>query len=251
MLVMVLLSLSCIHHGIGIPGSTRFLGKDMKVQWQEYNVEEHQEQVEEPPSKNQSIIKTNQQKIQKDTVTPTVNSNHQKIQKKLVQAAQSFLGAKKLLVEGEAFRYDCSGFVAAVYAKAGIPIVSGSSGYLQEQSKKYNVFSKNTTPNIGDVVFFNNTYDRNKNGKRDDGVTHVGIVEAVDATGLITMIHLGNTGIVRIYMNFTDPNRHNGFDGELWNSYLRVNKKNDHGPNLAGQLWSGFASFWKLPPNTL
>lgn len=232
MFVLLLLFCGCVHRGIPLPGSTKFVGKDIRMHWQEYTVLE-EEKLQKPPQKKTK------------TIEPTTA-----IQQKIVQAARSLLGAKSLYVQEQSFRYDCSGFVAAVYAKAGIAMNKGGSDFLLAASHKYNVYSAESIANIGDVVFFDNTYDRNKNGKRDDGVTHVGIVETIDATGLISIIHLGHTGIVRIYMNLLDANSHTGPDGQLWNSYVRVNKKNDTGPNLTGQLWSGFASFWKLPPNT-
>ncbi len=36
---------------------------------------------------------------------------------------------------------------------------------------------------LGDLVFFDNTYDRNGDGKFDDRITHVGIVVGFDKEG--------------------------------------------------------------------
>ena len=41
---------------------------------------------------------------------------------------------------------------------------------------------------------FRDTYDRNRNRRRDDDLTHVAIVESVASDGTITLVHKGGEG---------------------------------------------------------
>ena len=45
-----------------------------------------------------------------------------------------------------------------------------------------------------EMVFFDNTYDRNKNHRLDDPLTHIAIVVGVDTDETIQMVHLGGSG---------------------------------------------------------
>lgn len=160
----------------------------------------------------------------------------------VAKAAEKLLGAKKLKIGDKIYRYDCSGFVMAAHAKADIRI-NGSTKMLYEQSKEENVFHRRKKAFVGDVVFFDNSYDRNKNGRRDDKLTHIAIVEKVDSDGTMTLIHLGSKGVVRTIMNLYYPDMHKDQNGKEMNSFLRASKST---PNLTGDLWVGFASLWKL-----
>lgn len=169
---------------------------------------------------------------------------------KIATCGLNFLGQTKLVVEGEQYRYDCSGFVMAAHMSANVQ-VEGASNRLYETAQKHQVLHRKTRPFLGDVVFFDNTYDRNKNGKRDDLITHVALVTAVDANGTIEMVHLGGSGIKKLYMNLRSPNVHKNKDGLLLNSYLRVKKDKDNGPRLSGELWKAFGSMWAIPSGDL
>ena len=81
--------------------------------------------------------------------------------------AEDFLDKKKLIVHGDKYQYDCSGMICAAHVKASIP-TSGNTRMLYEKSKDLGVFHKRKRPDVGDVAFFSNTWDRNKNGHRDD-----------------------------------------------------------------------------------
>jgi len=161
--------------------------------------------------------------------------------RRVAKAAEDFLGKGKLLVSGEKYRYDCSGMVCAAHVKAGLP-TSGNTRMLFEKSKDLGVFHKRKRPDVGDVAFFDDTWDRNKNGRRDDNLTHIAIVEAVEADGTITLIHLGGSGVKRIVMNMRHPSHKLSAQGKPWNSVLRKGK--DGGPELTGELCKGFGSLW-------
>jgi hypothetical protein len=147
------------------------------------------------------------------------------------------------------FRYDCSGFVEASLAAAGCPF-TGSSASMWEQARDLHVLHRRRRPSVGDVAFFDNTYDRNGNGRVDDPLSHVAIVERVERDGTIGLVHLGNRGVTRLTMNLRDPETQTDADGRLLNDVLRRRSSAD-GPRtryLTGELCVGFASFWRADP---
>lgn len=163
----------------------------------------------------------------------------------IVAAAASFVGASSLNVDGESFRYDCSGFVEASMAKAGLRW-DGSSAMLYEAAEEAGVLHHRHLPRPGDVAFWDNTYDRDDNGQLDDAVTHSGIVADVESDGTIDIVHLGSRGVVHIKMNLKHPHDRLAADGTVINDYLRGRTGSDPWGTqyLAGELWSAFASFW-------
>jgi hypothetical protein len=212
---------------IKMPGSTRMLGQPRGF---EKSASSIQAVIE-----NQSIVSAKENKENKE------NKGN-----KIAMSARSFLGDKSLKVNGNNFRYDCSGFVMAVHASVDVPI-SGSTKMLYDLSKTKSVLHQNKIPSNGDVAFFDNSHDRNKNGKRDDELTHIGIVEKIESDGTITLIHLGGSGIVRTYMNLHAPTTHKNADGKIINSYLRVANRKDSGSRLTGELWRAFGALHSIP----
>ena len=162
--------------------------------------------------------------------------------RRVAKAAEGFLGKKRMTVHGKKYRYDCSGMVCAAHVKAGLNL-SGNTRSMYEYAKDVGVFHKRKRPDVGDVAFFDNTWDRNKNGRRDDRLTHIAIVEKVERDGTITLIHLGNSGINRLVMNLKHPGHRTSAQGKPWNSVLRNQKK---GKRLTGELFSGFGSIWSV-----
>lgn len=99
-------------------------------------------------------------------------------------------------------------------------------------------------PTPGDLAFFDNTYDRNGNRRRDDDLTHVAVVLDVDRDGTITLAHDGTSrGRTTLVMNLLHPDEPER-DGHLINAPLRARRKGDPAdlPVLASQLWRGFAA---------
>lgn len=167
----------------------------------------------------------------------------------VVKAAIHFIGKSTLRCGGETYRYDCSGFVNAAYARAGLDLGLRNTAALFEFAKESGVQHRRKHPKPGDVLFFDNTYDRNHNGRNDDELSHVGIVEKVDPDGTITLIHNGSSkGITRIYMNLEHPDQATSPEGKTWNSTLRARSKQDPRgtKHLTGELWRGNASFWQI-----
>ena len=166
-----------------------------------------------------------------------------------VAAARGFLGRSRLTVAGDTFRFDCSGLVEASLAAAGIP-QKGSTAMLFAEARDQRVLHRRHTPQPGDVAFFDDTYDRDGDGRLDDALSHSAMVEAVAPDGTITLIHIGSAGVVRFHMNLRHPEDARGPDGEPWNDALRAHKAADSRRTryLAGELWVGFGSFWRVAP---
>jgi peptidoglycan DL-endopeptidase CwlO len=163
---------------------------------------------------------------------------------RVARSAASFVGKGKLVVEGKRYRWDCSGFVEAAYAKAGFRY-EGSSADLYATARAGGLVDKGKIPRVGDVAFFDDTYDRNKNGRRDDELSHVAIVESVDAAGTITLVHNGSRGVVRIRMNLRHPHDQTDGTGNVINDPLRAAKAKDNGPVLTAELFRAFGSLWE------
>ena len=166
--------------------------------------------------------------------------------KRIAKGAGAWVGKSRLRHNGTTFRYDCSGFVNAAHALAGEDLAHRNAAGMVKYAKSLGLYKRVGSPGVGDTVFWDNTHDRNKNGKWDDDFTHVGIVERVDSDGTLHLIHLGGKGVVRMRMNLRRPDDYKDGDGKVLNSYLRRRTKKDkkHVKYLSGQLYSGMASFW-------
>lgn len=142
---------------------------------------------------------------------------------------------------------DCVGFVRLVYESLGIDLFAVSQGRRGENGvtaiwrRARAARAIHQRPRPGDIVFFHETYDRNHDGKRDDGLTHVGIVESVAEDGTVTFVHRGNSGIHRSKLNLRFPRVHRDRSGEVVNDILRP-KMGKRRAYTAGELFSGFAT---------
>jgi hypothetical protein len=104
-------------------------------------------------------------------------------------------------------------------------------------------------PRPGDLVFFEETFDRNRDGRRNDGLTHVGVVEHVTADGLVTFVHRAGGGVKRSKLHLYQRDVRRDGKGRVLNDWLR--RADRHGPGqLAGELVAGFATVderWVTP----
>jgi hypothetical protein len=142
------------------------------------------------------------------------------------------------------YRDDCSGFISAVLTEAGIS-ADGSVMQFWDLAEHYETTHLRDIPFIGDLAFFDFTYDRNVNGLRDDLKTHIAIVTDVEPDGTVVMAHRGSkSGRTIIRMNLEYPTVHEDESGLVLNSWLRSEMASDPNGlwNLTGEMWSGFAS---------
>ncbi len=162
----------------------------------------------------------------------------------IVRAANAFVGNPSLSVDGTAYRFDCSGLVEAALASAGLE-ETGSSAMLFERARELGVLHHRRAPKPGDVAFFDNTYDRDGNGRNDDSLTHSAVVVNVSSDGTVDMVHVGSKGVTELRMNLRNPHDLD-VDGVRQNDYLRSKSGRDPANTeyLAGELWVGFGSFW-------
>ena len=152
------------------------------------------------------------------------------------EAARYYLDARPPLP-----REDCSGLVEAIHALAGHPI-DGSVRTMWAEAEAEGRVHADARP--GDVVFFDDTFDADHDGKANDDLTHAAVVVRVEPDGTVVMVHRAKTaGIEEIHMDLSMPDHYQ--DGELVkNDYLAVRGwSNEEGGRLTGQLFHGFASF--------
>ncbi len=181
-------------------------------------------------------------------ISPSFAGDNAEFYQKLLQRADQTVGLKSFpTINGHRYNEDCSGFVAFLFHLAGLNlrelfgIGSGGTEVIWDGLKKNNFIINHQNLQAGDIVFFDNTYDRNKNGKWDDELSHIGVVESIDDKGTMTYIHYASRGVVRAKMNLQHPKTFME-DGERYNDLLRNSTEKGVNPDyLAGALYRGAA----------
>lgn len=164
---------------------------------------------------------------------------------KLVKIAHDAIGQTKLTIKNRTVRADCSGTIRAIFTKAQIKL----GGVIKDHQdndvkaiyryvKKYgNIVSNNPRP--GDLVFFHNTYDRSRNGRMNDALTHVGMVEKVKGSTVYFVHHLGQS-IIRSRMDLSMPDKTiNPVSNERVNQILR-RAQGPYRAYTAAELFAGY-----------
>jgi probable lipoprotein NlpC len=155
-------------------------------------------------------------------------------------------------VGSQRFGADCSGFVASVYEAEGLPLRRLMAKVAPSETTgvaaAFRVFQSygvvfgggGEWPRPGDLVFFRNTFDRNRDGALDDPLTHVGVVERVE-DGRVTFLHRGSQAVSRATLTLERSGEARDPDGRPLNSPLRDKRPRVAGsPALAGQLFMGY-----------
>lgn len=159
----------------------------------------------------------------------------------------------RIIIRGKVFPIDCSNFARAVYFAAlnkdvfleadeeDVAAPGNNSGV----ETIYNLFEAKykirKEPEVGDLIFFDNSYDKNRNKKMDDFFTHTAVVIELDEDGTVTFIHGGTgRGIAKDYMNLKHPHLHVK-EGKMINSYLQRDYKwLKAAPKLTAELFHAF-----------
>lgn len=176
------------------------------------------------------------------------------LQARLAARGHGWLGQGQapFLAGGERFNPDCSGFVEAVYAAEGVPLrrlaqvaapgeTSGVAALWAAAGRYGTRWRGGEWPAPGDLVFFDDTWDRNGNRALDDPFTHLGLVEWVDQRGTVTFLHRAGAGVVRGHLTLDRPADLRAAGGAELNAPLRVRvSRDDRAPALAGELFVGF-----------
>jgi hypothetical protein len=182
-------------------------------------------------------------------VPAAVNSSRRQ---EVVSLSRTLLGKKEVILSGHIYGHDCTALVQALFDHVGISLLSNAHGgdngvaamyrYAQAHGRLYT----KGRPSPGDLVFFKDTYDQNHDGRVNDGLTHVGLVEAVDASGTVSVIHRVHSGVVRYRMNLEHPGeRLDGHSGLVLNDYLRAPER-PHGLTLTGELFAAYGAVLPL-----
>jgi hypothetical protein len=169
-------------------------------------------------------------------------------QEKLLEGANWALGKTKLTVNGKRFNLDCSGTVMAVYYYAGIDLSKDFEKYRGGGTARiYQYLDDNALiydtemPVPGDIIFWDNTYDSNGDGVRNDKLTHMGMVVDVSEEGTITYLHEHyRKGIIMESMNLRKP------DNLKMNSAMRMRGSGMEEGWLASHLYRDSAMGYKL-----
>jgi len=144
---------------------------------------------------------------------------------------------------------DCSGFVLETYRRAGIDLAPFMNRYtgngvarLYALALDYGLLTGDDLQ-PGDVIFWDNTYDRNGDGVWNDPLTHTGIVTAVKADGTVEFTHSHyRDGVVVARMDLNDPG------AAERNAAMRMRGQTSPGGLwTAGQLFRDGAAFYDLP----
>lgn len=134
-------------------------------------------------------------------------------------------------------REDCSGFVTAIYERAGLPLEispasqkgTRSMAEMLYQTAKADGRTHSDAPRPGDLVFYRDTY-----GKIDGRITHVAVVESVEDDGTVMVLHNIGGRYRRSPMNLAKPHE------PLKNGFFRK-KGSANEPVLAGELFVAYA----------
>lgn len=162
------------------------------------------------------------------------------LQHRVAQSALSLVGRRVLRIDGRRFRYDCTGTILAAHYAAGIDLEKRFREYtgngvarLYKLARAEDLLAGDRTPRPGDILFWDNTYDRNGDEAWNDPLTHAGIVVRAYPDGRIDYVHHNyREGIVVARMNLSSPDTHHR-DGTLVNSPMRM-KSHRH---LAPSKW--------------
>ena len=173
-------------------------------------------------------------------------------QRALADSAASLVGARRIEINGRQFRYDCSGLAQAVYFSNGVDLYADASTHggdngvrlIRRYVAEHGRLHYGPTAQPGDLVFFHNTWDANRDGRHNDLWTHVGVVERVRSDGTIVFISRVSRGIERYRVNLQAPNQHRRSAGPILNDFMRRKRQRDpsHTQYLTGQLFASFGT---------
>lgn len=168
----------------------------------------------------------------------------------LVKAAHWAVGRSSLSNNGKHFAMDCSGVVSALYWHAGLDLQSayprytgGGAARIHAWMNDESLLYRPDAPAPGDLIFWDNSYDRNGNGLADDELTHMGMAVSVDSKGVVTYVHHDYiSGVTFALMYPPDPS------DRLRNSGMRIQSlgPTPEGGMTSGDLYRAAGSAWRI-----
>ena len=170
----------------------------------------------------------------------------------IVRTAAKLVGANTIESKGRHIAYDCAGVTRAVFLKHGIDLYGSSVNdpeangvrLIHQHIQQRGTFHQGPVVHPADLVFFDNTWDFNRDGKVNDPLTHVGIVERQEPDGTVVFISRVAGAIERYRMNLGLPHVHKTTNGRILNDYLRRKDVIDPANTgyLTGELFVQFAT---------
>lgn len=164
---------------------------------------------------------------------------------KLASVAKTFIGKSALKVGPHTFRSDCSGAIRAIFATArlrlgGIIKRAGDNDVktIYRYVQKYGKVIKNSAE-PGDLVFFHNTYDRSRNGRMNDALTHIGLIEKIEGDTIYFVHHLGQS-VIRSRMNLAHPTQTYDPHNHTRINHILRRAQGKHRAYTAAELFAGF-----------
>ncbi|HSE57743.1 MAG TPA: hypothetical protein VLA99_03495 [Nitrospiraceae bacterium] len=173
-------------------------------------------------------------------------------QRAVARTAASLVGVRTVEVNGRRIAYDCAGVTRAIYLKHGIDLYENTDQSQQANGvrliyrhvRRHGRIHHGPVVRAGDLVFFDNTWDYNGDGVVNDPLTHVGVVEMVEADGTVVFISRVAGAVERYRMNLAHPHVHRTDEGRILNDYLRRKERRDTDgtPYLTGELFAAFGT---------
>jgi peptidoglycan DL-endopeptidase CwlO len=164
-----------------------------------------------------------------------VTGGHDDEGERVARAARDLMRRPRPLL-----RDDCSGLLETVLQDVGVHRRGAVSAFWESAQRQGRVHSREL-PSPGDLVFFDDTYDANRNGRVDDPLSHIAVVVEVEHDGTVIMVHKGRAAVQALRMNLVEPHVHRR-DGRVLNDYLRAPGYGSRGgPRLSGELFRAFA----------
>lgn len=191
-------------------------------------------------------------RVAREGINPAAEETED-LRRKLAEGGNYVLGKDELIIRGKRFNMDCTGAVLAIYYYAGIDLARDFNRYtgngvsrLYKSLETKGLLYYTRLPVTGDIIFWDNTYDRNEDGRWNDPLTHVGMVMNVSEDGSMQYVHLNyRRGIIIENMNLYQPETHQRMEKgqiRIVNSPIRMKQAgNPHPRNwLSGQLFRNF-----------
>jgi hypothetical protein len=199
-------------------------------------------------SGQRGLTASNPEQVVWDGAVPSDDEATAKERAQIAKIAGEAVGKGPIVVNGERFRMDCSGVARGIYARAGHKLgtveVAGATNdtrVLFEMVRRTGSLRRHH-PLPGDLAFFDDTWDQNGNGLRDDPLSHVAVVEKVEDDGTVLLVHRVGKSIVRARMNLDFPLDRHDKSGRTLNHYLRTAQGGEPAKTTA-ELFVAFGSF--------